>query len=151
MSRHYHILVQTPDANLSRSMRHLNGVYTQRYDKRHRCDGHLFKGRYKSIVVESDSYALEFVRYSKEIPFKPGWWITCDSINGALIKYICRILRSGSGCIRIMSLSCFQNQSRKVSGYMNSLSLKGHLKRSIRYLEGGTCLLFLGVRVSLRG
>ena len=56
MSNHYHILVQTPDANLSRSMRHLNGVYTQRFNKRHCCDGQLFRGRYKSIVVESDSY-----------------------------------------------------------------------------------------------
>ncbi len=58
-SSHYHLLVQTPDANLSRSMRYLNGVYTQCYNKRHRCDGPLFRGRYKSIVVESDSYALE--------------------------------------------------------------------------------------------
>ena len=63
MSNHYHLLVQTPDANLARSMRHLNGVYAQRYNKRHGCDGQLFRGRYKSILVESDSYALELVMY----------------------------------------------------------------------------------------
>jgi len=51
MTNHYHILVQTPDANISRSMRHINGVYTQRFNKRHRCDGQLFRGRYKSILV----------------------------------------------------------------------------------------------------
>ena len=56
MPNHYHLLVQTPDANLSRSMRHLNGVYTQRYNKRHLCDGQIFRGRYKSILIESDSY-----------------------------------------------------------------------------------------------
>jgi putative transposase len=70
MSNHYHLLVQTPDANLSRSMRHLNGVYTQRFNKRHDCDGQLFRGRYKSIVVESDSYALELVRYIHRNPLE---------------------------------------------------------------------------------
>ncbi len=69
---HYHLLVQTPDANLSRSMRHLNGVYTQRYNKRHCFDGQLFRGRYKSIVVESDSYALELVRYIHRNPLEAG-------------------------------------------------------------------------------
>ncbi len=72
MSNHYHLLVQTPDANLSRSMRHLNGIYTQRYNKRHCCDGQLFRGRYKSIVVESDSYALELVRYIHRNPLEAG-------------------------------------------------------------------------------
>jgi REP element-mobilizing transposase RayT len=72
MSNHYHLLVKTPDANLSRSMRHLNGVYTQRYNRRHSCDGQLFRGRYKSIVVEADSYALELVRYIHRNPFEAG-------------------------------------------------------------------------------
>ncbi len=72
MSNHYHLLFQTPDANLSRSMRHLNGVYTQRYNKRHGCDGQLFRGRYKSIIVESDSYTLELVRYIHRNPLEAG-------------------------------------------------------------------------------
>ena len=72
MSNHYHLLVQTPDANLSRSMRHLNGVYTQRYNRRHSCDGQLFRGRYKTIVVESDSYALELDRYIHRNPLEAG-------------------------------------------------------------------------------
>ena len=72
MSNHYHLLIQTPNANLSRAMRHLNGVYTQRYNKRHNCDGQLFRGRYKSIVVEADSYALELVRYIHRNPLQAG-------------------------------------------------------------------------------
>ncbi|MDY7035489.1 MAG: transposase, partial [Thermodesulfobacteriota bacterium] len=48
LSNHYHLLIQTLDSNLSRSMRHLNGVYTQRYNRRHGYDGQLFRGRYKS-------------------------------------------------------------------------------------------------------
>ena len=50
----------------------MNGVYTQRYNKRHSCDGQLFKGRYKAIVVESDSYALELVRYIHRNPLEAG-------------------------------------------------------------------------------
>ena len=47
---HYHLLVQTPQGNLSRSMRHIDGVYTQRFNRLRGCDGQLFRGRYKSIV-----------------------------------------------------------------------------------------------------
>ncbi len=72
MQNHYHILVQTPEANISRSMRHLNGVYTQRYNRRHRCDGQLFRGRYKSILIDTDSYLLQAVRYIHRNPLKVG-------------------------------------------------------------------------------
>ena len=59
MSTYYHILAQTPQGNLSRFMRHLNGVYTQRYNRLYGFDGQLFRGRFKSIFVEEDSYLLE--------------------------------------------------------------------------------------------
>jgi REP element-mobilizing transposase RayT len=70
MSNHYHLLIQTPLSNLSRFMRHLNGVYTQRYNRIHQCDGQLFRGRYKAILVEADSYLLELVRYIHRNPVK---------------------------------------------------------------------------------
>ncbi len=63
MSNHYHLLIHTPEGKLSRAMRHLNGVYTQIYNKRSRTDGPLFRGRYKSLLVDSDEYLLELVRY----------------------------------------------------------------------------------------
>lgn len=72
MSNHYHILLQTPQGNLSRFMRHLNGVYTQRYNRLHGYDGQLFRGRYKSILVEEDSYLLELVRYIHHNPLRAG-------------------------------------------------------------------------------
>ena len=53
MSNHYHLLVQTPDGNLSRAMRHINGVYTQRFNRRHKKEGQLFRGRYKGVLVEA--------------------------------------------------------------------------------------------------
>ena len=72
MPNHYHLLVQTPDANISRCMRHINGVYTQRFNGRHRTDGQLFKGRYKSILVSGDEYLLQLVRYIHRNPVKAG-------------------------------------------------------------------------------
>ena len=63
MSNHYHLLIQTPDGNLSKGMRQLNGVFTQTSNRRHRRVGHLFQGRYKAILVDSDAYLLELSRY----------------------------------------------------------------------------------------
>jgi len=69
---HYHLLVHTPEANISRAMRHLNGVYTQRFNSRYYLDGPLFRGRYKSILVSGDSYLLQLVRYIHRNPLKVG-------------------------------------------------------------------------------
>jgi len=63
MSNHYHLLIETPKANLSRIMRHVNGVYTQRYNRLKNIDGPLFRGRYKSILVDKDAYLLQLSRY----------------------------------------------------------------------------------------
>jgi putative transposase len=72
MGNHYHLLIQTPQSNLSRFMRHINGVYTQRYNRLHGHDGQLFRGRFKSILVEEDSYLLELVRYIHRNPLRAG-------------------------------------------------------------------------------
>ncbi len=63
MSNHYHLVVATPEGNLSHGMRHLNGVYTQASNRRHRRTGHVFQGRFKAILVDRDSYLLELARY----------------------------------------------------------------------------------------
>jgi putative transposase len=69
---HYHLLMQTPGGDLARCMRHLNGIYTQRFNRAHHCDGQLFRGRYKSILVDADSYLLELVRYIHRNPLEAG-------------------------------------------------------------------------------
>ena len=53
MSNHYHILIETPDCNLSQGMRNLNGIYTQKFNRRHGRVGHVFQGRFKSILSAS--------------------------------------------------------------------------------------------------
>jgi putative transposase len=63
MNSHYHLVVETPDGNLSKGMRQLNGVYTQAYNRRHGRMGHLFQGRFKGILVQKDSHLLEVCRY----------------------------------------------------------------------------------------
>ena len=63
MGNHVHLLIDTPQPNLSRGMRQLNGVYTQRFNRRHKKVGHLFQGRFKAILVEQDRYLLELARH----------------------------------------------------------------------------------------
>jgi REP element-mobilizing transposase RayT len=72
MTNHYHFVVETPDANLSQGMRQLNGVYTQRFNRRHGLVGHLFQGRYKAILVQKESYLLEVSRYVVLNPVRAG-------------------------------------------------------------------------------
>src|SRR5688572_7681165 len=63
MDNHYHLLVETPQPNLSRGMRQLNGRYTQAFNRRHRRGGHLFQGRFTAILVEKEAHLLELCRY----------------------------------------------------------------------------------------
>lgn len=70
MGNHYHLLVQTPLANLSRVMRHIDGIYTQRYNRLKRTDGPLFRGRYKPILVSHDEYFLQVSRYIHRNPIE---------------------------------------------------------------------------------
>ncbi|MBM4261080.1 MAG: transposase [Deltaproteobacteria bacterium] len=109
MGNHYHLVIETPDANLSRGMRQLNGVYTQAFNRRHRRVGHLFQGRFKGILVEKDSQFLEVCRYvvlnavaAEMVKQAGGWawssyratvgeavpekWLTVDEILGQFGK-----------------------------------------------------------------
>jgi len=63
MDNHYHVLIETPEPNLVRGMRRLNGVYTQSFNRRHGRVGHVFQGRYKAILVDKENYLLELCRY----------------------------------------------------------------------------------------
>lgn len=72
MDNHYHLMIGTPDGNLSGGMRHLNGVFTQATNRRHHRSGHVFQGRYKAILVDGDSYLLELARYIVLNPVRAG-------------------------------------------------------------------------------
>jgi REP element-mobilizing transposase RayT len=78
MNNHYHLLVETPDGNLSQGMRQLNGVYTQRFNRAHNRVGHVFQGRFKGILVEKGAYLLELSRYIVLNPVRAGMVKTPD-------------------------------------------------------------------------
>jgi hypothetical protein len=72
MGNHYHLLVQTPEANLSIAMRQLNGVYTQRFNRRHERCGHVLQGRFGAQLVDGDAYLREVCRYIVLNPVRAG-------------------------------------------------------------------------------
>jgi REP element-mobilizing transposase RayT len=63
MTNHFHLVVHTPQANLSRFMQRFNTTYTVYFNRRYYRRGHLFQGRYKALLVDADNYLLELSRY----------------------------------------------------------------------------------------
>ena len=103
MSNHYHLLVETPDQNLSKGMRQLNGVYTQAFNRNNKRVGHVFQGRYKAILVQKESYLLELARYivlnpvrARMVRFVKEWpWSSyratigeTEPVNGLVVDWI---------------------------------------------------------------
>ena len=90
MGNHFHLVLHTRRANLSRLMRHVNGVYTQNFNRRHGLVGHLFQGRFKAILVDRDAYLLALCRYVERNPVAAGmvvapedWpWSSCRAHLG---------------------------------------------------------------------
>lgn len=72
MNNHYHLLLETPEGNLSQVMQHINGAYTNYFNTKRNRSGHLFQGRYKAILVEAGEYSLELSRYIHLNPVRVG-------------------------------------------------------------------------------
>jgi len=115
MGNHYHLLIKTPRGNLGRAMRHIDGVYTQRYNRLKRTDGALFRGRYKAIVIDASSYLLQVSRYIHRNPVE---------LNTPLVKRIEDYPWS--------SFSAFINQS-KAPDWLNRDSVYGELGVRAKY------------------
>ncbi len=64
MDNHYHLILETTAGNLSKGMRQLNGVYTMRFNRRHRSVGHILQGRYKAILIQKDDHLVAVCRYT---------------------------------------------------------------------------------------
>lgn len=80
MDNHYHLLLETPQANLSLAMRQLNGLYAQAFNRRHGRCGHVFQARFRAILVQKESHFLRAARYIVRNPVRaricgePGHW-----------------------------------------------------------------------------
>jgi REP element-mobilizing transposase RayT len=97
MNNHYHLVIETPDGNLSKGMRQLNGVYTQAFNQRHHRVGHIFQGRFKAILVKKDSHFLDVCRYvvlnpvrAKAVSHPRQWkWSSYRATAGTIQAYDC--------------------------------------------------------------
>lgn len=72
MDNHYHLLVKTPNANLSEAIRYLQAMYTRIYNAKIDSDGPIFRGRFRSLLIETDSYLLQACRYIHLNPVEAG-------------------------------------------------------------------------------
>ena len=72
MDNHYHLLVRARQANLKKAMQWFGTTYTQRFNRRHFRSGHLFQGRYKSIIAQNDAYLLQLSYYIHRNPLRAG-------------------------------------------------------------------------------
>jgi hypothetical protein len=72
MKTHYHLLLETPKADLADGMRRLNSLYAMSFNRRHQRVGHLFQGRYHSVVIQTESHLLEVLRYIALNPVRAG-------------------------------------------------------------------------------
>jgi len=141
MNNHYHLLIETPYANLSRVMRQLNGLYTQRFNQRHQRAGHLFQGRYQAILVDKDNYLLELSRYvvlnpvrAKIVKEPKDWeWSAYQATTG----------HKGIPCLTTdWILSQFSKEQKKASREYQAFVLSGIKAESpLKAIKGQ---LFLG-------
>jgi putative transposase len=72
LTNHFHLVVQTPEPNLSRGMHWLNGVYAQSFNRKHERTGHLFGDRFYAVQVRTDGHLLEVTRYVARNPIRAG-------------------------------------------------------------------------------
>lgn len=75
MNNHYHMIIGTPNSNLSHFMRHFGITYTVRFNKRHGRSGHLFQGRFKAVLIEEDPYLMVLSRYIHLNPVRTKGWV----------------------------------------------------------------------------
>ncbi|EHK8998501.1 transposase [Vibrio vulnificus] len=138
MTNHYHLLIETPDGNLSKGMRQLNGVYTQSFNRKHKRVGHLFQGRYKSILVDKESYLLEVGRYILLNPVRAAMVESVEEYSWSSWPHICGEKPSPEWLATEQTLLMFGKQrKRAISKYHQFVSdgagksLWGDLKKQI--------------------
>jgi REP element-mobilizing transposase RayT len=93
MGNHYHLLLETPEANLSIAMRQVNGVYTQRFNRRRERSGHLLQGRFGAQLIDGEAYLHEVCRYIVLNPVRAGlvdhprewWWSSFRATAGEAV------------------------------------------------------------------
>lgn len=120
MGNHYHLLLETPEANLVVGMKWFQGTYTQRYNARHKLWGHLYQGRYKSLVIDSEDSSY-FQTVSTYIHLNPVRSKLVNIEEQSILDY------------RWSSLNCYKlPPSKRPPALMLSRVLAGFHVRDIR-------------------
>lgn len=113
MSNHYHLLIETPDANLSQAMRDINGNYTQWFNTKHSRVGHVLQGRYKAYVIEKEPYLLEVVRYIVNNPVEAEVTKHAKDWNWSSYKATAGIVRVPKWLESDFTLSLFSKERKE--------------------------------------
>jgi len=138
------MLINTPEGNLSRFMRHVNGVYTQRFNKNHKCEGQLFKGRFKCILVDGDSYLLQLLRYIHRNPLRAQLVKNIDDFEWSSHQgYISRSKDWDWLYKEFILLILSENKTKWTREYTNFIN-QGDKKEIIKILESPKWPAFLG-------
>jgi REP element-mobilizing transposase RayT len=125
MDNHYDLMVETPRANLSKGMRQLNGVYTQRVNRRHGRTGPVFQGRFKAIVADRQAYLLELSRY-----------VVLNPVRARMVKNPARYRWSSyRACAGLEDSPVFLDASTLLAHFADSLAVAR--RRYAAYVEAG--------------
>jgi REP element-mobilizing transposase RayT len=112
MTNHYHVLLETPEANLSPGMRQLNGLYTQGFNRRHERVGHVLQGRFSGILVERESHLLEVARYVVLNPVRAGIVRSAEDYRWSSLRAALGLARSPSWLTLESVLAPFGSRAR---------------------------------------
>ncbi len=138
MKNQYHLLLETPDGNLSIGMRQLNGVYTQRFNQKHGRSGHLYQGRFKSILVQRDAHFLDVSRDILLSPVKANMVVDPESYPWSSWGYLNGSKTAPAWFVSKPTLESFGTDREQALGHYKQFVLEGkecnpwqHLKRQI--------------------
>ncbi len=147
MDEHYHLIVEIQEANLSKGMRQLNGVYTQHFNRRHTEEGPIFQGRFKSVLFEKDNYLLPLCRHVVLNPVRVGTPGALKSYRWSSHRAMCGDVKGPSFLSRQDVLAHFgkreKDSQRKYQDYVkNGLEVDSPLnERCFQVLLGGARFL----------
>lgn len=146
MNNHYHLLVHTPNGKLSFGIKYLDQVYAQFYNRKYRRDGPLFRGRFKSILVERDGYLLELVRYIHNNPVEANLSKTPDAYPWSSHKWYLRFKKRPAFLMIDDTLREFSKKYSIAVKRFDDFVKSGTSKRLKEYLNGKKHPSVLGSR-----
>ncbi|MBD0412533.1 transposase [Pseudoalteromonas distincta] len=134
MTNHYHLLIKTPDANLGRAMKHINGLYTQYFNRTHNTDSALFRGRYKVVLVDADNYLLHVSRYIHRNPIETSTPLVDELIDYKWSSYSAFIKKTATPKWLVRDfIFLLQGKNRKYAAYKQFVEYENNKEISAFY------------------